>query len=149
MFRMRLVLARTASRWVFRTGTAFRVVNAVAAVALVGAGVLLATWPVPLVLASLALLAALYEEAVVIDGETQKVEFRLGLVFWHRTRRFTVGDIAEIRVHRFGPAQFVGLELGLRDGRVFTVENDRGKAATERLTAWGQDLSQALGVPLA
>lgn len=149
MFRIRLVLVQQGQTWAFRVGTTFRVVNAVTAVALVAAGFALDTYLVPTILASLAVLGALYEESATFDLATNRAEFRLGLLVFHRTRAFALNEIAEVRVNRFGPAQFVGLEVGLRDGQVFTIENDRGKASTERLTAWGRELARWLDVPLA
>lgn len=123
-------------------------VNTLVAVVLVAAGMGLGTLEVPLVLASLALLGALYEESVSFDAATGRAEFRVGLVIWYRIRAVALADIVEVRLSTFGAASFTGLEVGLRDGRTLTVENDRGKAATGRLTAWGQELAQWLKVPL-
>jgi len=148
MFRIRLVLVRKGEKWEFRVGNAFRIANGLVALALVVSGVVLDTYAVPLALAALAVLGALYEEAAIFDREHRRAEFRLGLVVFHRTRAFALSDIAEVRVSSFGPARFVGLEVGLIDGRVFTIENDRGKASSERLEAWGAALADWLGVPL-
>lgn len=148
MFRVRLVLVRKGEKWEFRVGNAFRVASAGAAVALVVAGAVLGTFTVPLVLAALAVVGALYEESATFDRTLNRAEFRLGLVVFHRTRAFSLTDIAEVRVSSFGPARFIGLEVGLVDGRVFTIENDRGKASSERLSAWGAELAAWLGVPL-
>jgi hypothetical protein len=126
----------------------FRVVNLVTALVLVAAGFLLASVTMPAVLASLAALGALYEESVTFDQTRNRVEFRLGLVILHRTKVFALDQVAEVRTAVFGSAKFTGLELGLKDGKVLTIENDRGKPGSERLTAWGADLATWLGVPL-
>lgn len=148
MFRVRLTFQSSAQRLSFRVGSGFRIVNVVVALVLVAAGVGLGTLEVPVVLASLALLGALYEESVTFDASTGRAEFRVGLVLWYRIRAVALADIAEVRLNTFGAASFTGLEVGLRDGRTMTVENDRGKAATDRLTAWAQELAQWLKVPL-
>jgi hypothetical protein len=148
MFRIRLVCLQTEEKWVFRVGMGFRWANLGAGVALLVAGFLLETFWVPLVLASLAFLGALYEESAVFDRTSNRAEFRVGLVAWHRTRVVSLTDIAEVRVSSFGPARFTGLEVGLVDGRVLTIENDRGKPSSERLAAWGAGLAAWLGVPL-
>ncbi len=147
MFKLRLVLVRTEDRWVFRVGNGFRVLNLAAAVVLLVAGFVLGTFSVPIVLAALAVLGALYEETVLVDRSQNRVEFRLGLLVFHRTKAFALTDVAEVRTTSFGPARFTGLELGLRDGRVFTIENDRGKASTARQTEWGSELARWIGVP--
>lgn len=148
MFRIRLTLWRDDLRWVFRVGKGFRVVSLVSAAALLAAGAALGTFLVPLLLASLAVLGSLYEESATFDKQKNRVEFRLGLVFLHRTRAFPLDALAEVRLTTFGPARFVGLEVGLNDGRVFTIENDRGKASSERLQAWGHELARWLEVPI-
>lgn len=149
MFRVRLTFQSSANRLLFRVGWGFRVVNALVALGILGAGMVLGTLAVPGVLASLAVLGALYEESVTFDADTGRAEFRVGLVLWYRIRAVALADIAEVRLTTFGAASFVGLEVGLRDGRTLTVENDRGKAATERLSSWAQELSRWLKVPLA
>lgn len=149
MFRIRLTLWRDDRQWVFRVGKGFRVVSLVSAAALLAAGVALDTLLVPALLASLAVIGSLYEESVMFDKAANRVEFRLGLVIFHRTKAFPLDAVAEVRVNTFGPARFTGLEVGLTDGRVFTIENDRGKASSERLGAWGQDLARWLGVPVS
>lgn len=123
-------------------------INLITAAALIVAGFFLASLLIPVVLASLAVLGALYEESVTFDRAKNRVEFKVGLVVFHRTKAFALEEVSVVRTTVFGPAQFVGLEIGLRDGTMMTIENDRGKASKERLTGWGQDLSQWLGVPL-
>lgn len=148
MFSMKLSLVTGDAVWRFHVGWAFRLVNALIAVAFLGSGFFLETWTVPLILSSLAILGALYDESVTFDRTRGRVEFSLGLVVFHRIRGFALADVVEVRIATFGPARFVGLEIGLRDGKVLTIENDRGKAGTERLTAWGTSLAQWLEVPL-
>lgn len=148
MFRIRLVLVQAPGRLVFRVGNSFRVVNLVAAAALLAAGFALDAVLVATVLASVAVLGALYEESARFDQAANRAEFRLGLVIFHRTKAFRLDQIGEVRVSTFGPAQFTGLEVGLQDGTTLTIENDRGKASTDRLTRWGAELAQWLGVPL-
>ena len=126
----------------------FRVVNLITAVVVIAAGFLLESFAMPAVLASLAVLGALYEESVTFDLTHNRVEFRLGLVVLHRTKAFALDQVAEVRAAVFGPAKFTGLEVGLKDATVLTIENDKGKAGTERLTAWGAELAAWLGVPL-
>jgi len=147
LFRIRLVLERGDDRWVFRVGWVFRLVNILTALVLLAAGFLLQSFTLPVILASLALLGALYEESASFDLATGRVEFRLGLVVFHRTRVYSRDQIAEVRTTVFGSAKFTGLEVGLKDGTVLTIENDRGKASMGRLTGWGADLAQWLGVP--
>jgi len=149
LFRIRLQWKVSALRLEFRIGWGFRLLNLAAALALVAAGVVLDTWTVPVVLASLAVLGALYEESVTFDKTSGRAEFRVGLLVLHRTKRVALADIAEVRLNTFGPAKFTGLEVGLRDGRVLTIENDRGKASADRLAAWGRDLAAWLQVPLS
>jgi hypothetical protein len=148
LFRIRLVLERTEDRMVFRVGRLFRVVNVVTALVLVAAGFLLQSATVPAVLASLALLGALYQESSTFDKSRGRAEFRLGLLVFHRTKAFDLADVVEVRTSTFGSARFIGLEVGLRDGSTLTIENDRGKASFERLSSWGAELAQWLGVPL-
>jgi len=148
LFRIRLILDRQADVWVFRVGRGFRLVSFGTAVGLLWAGALLESLAFSAVLAAFALLGSLYEETARFDRTRDTVEFRWGLVFLHRTRAFAFDQVAEVRTVGFGAARFAGLEVGLRDGTVLTIENDRGKAGTERLTAWGADLAQWLGVPL-
>lgn len=147
MFKLRLVLVRTEDQWVFRVGNGFRALNLAAAAVLVVAGFVLGTFTVPVILASLAVLGALYEETVLIDRKRNRVELRLGLLVFHRTKAFALTDVAEVRTTVFGPARFTGLELGLRDGRVLTIENDRGKASAARQVLWGAELASWIGVP--
>lgn len=123
-------------------------INLAAAAALLAAGAALDTYAVPAVLALVAVLGALYEESAVFDREKGQARFTVGLVFWHRTKIVPLADVVEVRVVGFGPAKFAGLEVGLRDGTVKTIENDRGKAASERLEAWGAELARWLEVPL-
>lgn len=148
MFRVRLVRKIQENRVEFRVGGLFRLLSSAAALGLLGAGWALGTWTVPLVLAALSVLGALYDEAAVFDRSTGRAEFRLGLLVWHRIRRVSLADIAEVRVTTFGPAKFTGFEVGLRDGRVVTIENDRGRTSSDRLAVWGRDLADWLGVPL-
>ncbi len=148
MFRIRLVLRRTDDCWVFRVGRGFRVLNLLTAAALLAAGFWLESLAVPVLMASMAALGALYEESVRFDRAANRVEFRLGLLVFHRTRAFTLDDVAEVRTTTFGTAPFTGLEVGLRDGTALTIENDRGKTGSERLKAWGDELAAWLGVPL-
>jgi hypothetical protein len=148
VFRVRLTFQSSASRLSFRVSPGFRVVNGFVAIAILGAGWALGTFEVPVVLASLAVLGALYEESATFDASSGRAEFRVGLLVWYRIRAVALDDIVEVRLSTFGAASFVGFEVGLRDGRTLTVENDRGKAATERLSAWAQELAQWLRVPL-
>lgn len=147
MFRIRLVLDRKLDRWVFRVGWLFRWINFLTALALLAAGFLLQSFTLPLILGVLAVLGALYEESAVFDLTANRVEFRLGLLVFHRTRIYALDQVSEIRTSVFGQAKFTGLEVGLKDGTVLTIENDRGKASLARLTGWGADLAQWLGVP--
>jgi len=148
LFRIRLILDRGPELWVFRVGRVFRVVSVGTALGLLAAGVVLDSLAVSGTLAAVAVLGALYEETLSFDRAQGRVEFRWGLVPLHRTSVFAFDEVAEVRTVGFGAARFVGLEVGLRDGTVLTIENDRGKAGTERLKAWGGDLAQWLGVPL-
>lgn len=148
MFRIRLVLDRQPDVWVFRVGRGFRLVSLATAAGLIWAGALLESFTASAVLAALALLGSLYEETARFDRARGRVEFRWGLVFLHRTRSFAVDQVAEVRTVGFGAARFSGLEVGLRDGTVLTIENERGKTGSERLRGWGAELAQWLGVPL-
>ena len=148
MFRIRLVLVRSQTRWVFRVGRLFRVISSAAALGLLLAGFALDTLTVPIILASVALLSALYEESAVFDSASNRAEFRWGLLPLHRTKSFPLSDIAEIRLSTFGQAHFTSLEVGMADGAVLTIENDKGKTSAERLTGWGQELAQWLKRPL-
>jgi len=148
MLKIRLVMVNADNILVFRVGWPFRIVSSVGAVALFAAGVVLGTYAVSFGMALFLLLGSLYEESVRFDRGRQQGEFRLGLVFLFRRRTFALDQVAEVRVAGFGPARFVGLALGLADGRELTIENDRGKVASERLIAWGTELAHWLKVPL-
>ena len=129
-------------------GHGFRLVSLIGAIALLVAGYFWNSWVTAGLLASLALMGALYEESATFDRTQDRAEFRWGLVLWHRTQTWPLSEVAEVRLVAFGPASFATLEVGLAGGRVKTIESDRGKAASERLAAWGQDLAAWLGVPL-
>jgi len=141
-------LKQTPDRWVYRVGWPFRLVNLGAALGLVVAGLLVDGGWLAYALAVLALVGGLYEESIDLDKGKNRAELRVGLVFWHRRRTYRLDQVVEVRCSAFGEAKFVVFELGLDDGRVMTIENDRGKTAGGRLTAWAGDLAAWLGLPL-
>lgn len=148
MFRLKLTLVQTENRWVFQMGVGFRILNAVTVAVLLAAAVVLQAGVLPVVLAGIAALGALYDESVIFDRTSRRIVFRMGILFLHRTKVIGWDQVAEVRVKSFGNDKFTGLELGLVDGAVKTIENDRGKASAERLALWGRDLAAWLEIPL-